>query len=133
MHDQLLVRVTDHVLAPVVILRAERHRLEAVPAAGLLPILRRRDDRSAHLLCADAVLLLTDDLFDLACDAKAERQPGVQTGGEWPRDRGPQHELRPGRGRVGWRVAQGAAEEGRLFHVMNSEAEFGPRRGRPTS
>src|SRR5207249_3062575 len=110
MHHELLVRVADHVLAAAVVLRAERDRLERVPAAGLLPVLGRRDDRDADLLRPDAVLLLADDLLDLARDAEAERQPRVEAGGERTRDRGAQHELRPGRRRVRWRFTKGASE-----------------------
>src|SRR5207248_1775994 len=84
-------------------------RLQRLPPAGLLPCLRGREDGHLHLLGPDAVLLFADDPLDLLCDAEAEGQPGVKTGGERPRDRGAQHEAMPGGLSFRGRFAQGAA------------------------
>src|SRR5438132_1698538 len=57
---ELLMRVADHELAPVVVLRPEGDRLEGLPASCLLPRLGGRQDRHLHLLAADPVHLLAD-------------------------------------------------------------------------
>ena len=72
MHE-LLVRIAHHELATVVVLRPEGDRLERLPAARLLPWLRRRQDGHLHFLRADAVLLFADDLLDLLLHAEPER------------------------------------------------------------
>src|SRR5207237_3978313 len=108
--DHLFVRVADHVLAAVVVLRPERDRLERVPPPGLLPVLRRRQDRHLHLLGADPVLLLADDLLHLLRDAEPQWQPAVEAGRERSCDRRPEHELVARRLRFGWWLAEGAAD-----------------------
>ena len=72
MHE-LLVRVAHHELTAVVVFRAERDGLEHVPSAGLLPQLRRSEDGHLHLLRADPILFLADDLLDLLLHAEPER------------------------------------------------------------
>ena len=70
--DRLFVRQGQHVVGALAVLQPEELRDE-VPA-GLLPELDRRQHRHQHLLCADRVHLLTDDLLDLAVHPPAERQ-----------------------------------------------------------
>ena len=114
--DELLVRVAHHELAAVVVGRAERDRLERVPAAGLLPGLRGGEDGHLELLAADPVHLFADDLLDSLGHAEAEREPGVEAGGQRARDRRAQHQAVPGCLGLGGRLAQGAAEKQRLSH-----------------
>ena len=115
MHE-LLVRVADHELAAVVIGRSEGDRLERFPPPGLLPGLRGRQHRHLHLLRADPVLLLADDLLDLLGDTEPEREPRIEAGCERPRDRGAQQQTVAGRLSFGGCFAQGATKEVRLSH-----------------
>ena len=78
--DGLLVRHREHVLPPGAVLETED--LLDVVAAGLLPELERRQHGHEHLLAADGVHLLTDDLDDLLMDAPAERQKGPDPRGD---------------------------------------------------
>ena len=114
--DELLMRVAHHELAAVVVGRAERDRLERFPPAGVLPGLRRGEDRHLELLAADAIHLLADDLLDVLGHAEAKRQPGVEAAGQRARDRGAQQEAVPGCLRVGRGLTQGATEKQRLSH-----------------
>ena len=113
---ELLVRVAHHELAPVVVGGAEGDRLERIPTAGLLPRLGGRQDGHLHLLCADAVLLLANDLLDLLRDAEPERQPRVEACRERARDRGAEHQAMAGSLRFRRRFPKGAAKERRLSH-----------------
>ena len=83
-----------------------RHLLaDGVPAAALLPELRRLQHRHEHLLAADGVHLLADDLLDLLHDAPAGRQEHVDAGGELAHEARADHEL----------VAHGLRAGGILF------------------
>src|SRR5205823_4150156 len=72
MHE-FLVRVAHHELTAVVVFRAECDGLEHVPPAGLLPQLRGSEDGHLHLLRADPILFLADDLLDLLLHPEPER------------------------------------------------------------
>ena len=80
--DRLLVRQRQHVVGALAILEAEE--LLDVVAPGLLPQLVRRQHRHQHLLAADRVHLLADDLLDLAVHSPAERQERPDAAGHLP-------------------------------------------------
>jgi len=127
----LFVCVAHHELTPVVVLGAERDRLQRLPAAGRLPEVAGGQDGHLHLLAADAVHLLADDLLDLRRDAEAERQPGVQARRERAGDGGAEHQLVTTRLCISGRLAERASEQGRLSHGVNSEGRIWPRGTRP--
>ena len=80
--DDLLVgHRQDHVVVPAV-LEARHLGADHVVPAGLAPQVRRVDHRHLHLLAADRVELLADDLLDALVDAEAERQQRVDPGPE---------------------------------------------------
>ena len=54
-----------------------------VVAAALPPEVGRMDDRHLHLLAADRVHLLADDLLDPLVDPEAERQQRVDPEPSW--------------------------------------------------
>ena len=64
--DDLFVRHGQRHVGALAVLEAEHLAADGVPAAALLPDLRRLHDRHEHLLAADGVHLLADDLLDLA-------------------------------------------------------------------
>ena len=80
-------------------------------AAGRLPELDRRQHRREHLLRADRVHLLADDLLDLAVHAPAERQERPEPGADLADEAAADEQLVRDRLRVGGRVAQGRQEE----------------------
>ena len=69
---RLLVAHREQEAAAAVVLELEEHSDPV--AARLLPELGRREHRGEHLLAADRVHLLADDLHDLLVHAPAERQ-----------------------------------------------------------
>ena len=78
--DGLLVRHRQHVRASVAV--GDVKDLRDADAAGRLPQLGRGEHRHLHLLRADRVHLLADDLLDLAVDAPAERHERPQPGAD---------------------------------------------------
>ena len=75
--DDLLVRHgQDHVSA-VAVLEPAEFRADRVIAAARPPDIRWMDDRHLHLLAADPVLFLADDLLDSVADALAEWEERV--------------------------------------------------------
>ena len=64
--DDLFVRHGQGHVRALAVLEAEHLLADGVPAAALLPDLRRLQHRHEHLLAADGVHLLADDLLDLA-------------------------------------------------------------------
>ena len=90
--DDLLVRHRqDHV--PVrAILEASHLRADGVVAPGLAPQVRRVDDRHLHLLAADRVELLPDDLLHPLVDPEPERQQRVDPGAQLAHVAGPQQQ-----------------------------------------
>ena len=78
---------------------------------GLLPQLRRCQNRAEHLLGTDGVHLLADDLDDLLVDAPAERQERPQPCADLPDEAAP-HEQLVARGlSIGRVLAQSRQEE----------------------
>ena len=61
-------------------------------AAAFPPDLGRLDGRHQQFERAGAVLLLAHDLLDLAQDAEAKRQPGIDAGARLADQPGPQHQ-----------------------------------------
>ncbi len=90
---------------------AKLEDLGDVIAPGLLPQVGRRDDRHEHLLAADAIHLLADDLHDVLVDPPAGRQPRPQPRAELADEAGPDHQLVRDRFRVGGRLTLGREEE----------------------
>ena len=67
---------------PAAVLEPGQLGPDRVVAAARLPDVGRVDDRHLHLLAADPVDLLADDLLDPLVDAEAERQQRVDPGAE---------------------------------------------------
>ncbi len=91
--DDLLVGHRQRHVGALAVLETEHLAADGVPAAALLPELRRLQHRHEHLLAADRVHLLADDLLDLLHDAPAGRQVHVDAGGELAHEAGADHEL----------------------------------------
>ena len=102
--DGLLVRQRQHEVGALAVLQPE-HLLDVV-ASGRLPELERRQHRHQHLLRADRVHLLADDLLDLPVDPPAERQERPDTGGHLTDEAAAHEQLVIRRLGVGRRVAQ---------------------------
>ncbi len=107
--DRLLVRHRQDVLRAFAVLEAEE-LLDEV-ALRLLPQLERREDGHEHLLRADRVLLLANDLRDLLVDAPAEREERPDAGRDLPDEAAADEQLVRHRVRVGGRFAQGRKEQ----------------------
>jgi hypothetical protein len=90
----------------------ELEQLIDLVAPGLPPWLGRLEDRHEHLLAADGVHLLADDLHDPLVDAPPRRQPGPQPGADLADEPGADHELVGERLGVGRRFALGGQEVG---------------------
>ena len=75
--DDLLVGHREDHVALAAVLEPDQLRPDLEVAAALLPDLRRMDDRHLHLLGADPVLLLADDLLDALAGPEAQRQQRV--------------------------------------------------------
>ena len=82
LRDHLFRRRLDDEVPLMTILKAQQLRTVLLPAARFLPELRRLHDRHRQFHRAGAVHLLAHDRFHLAQHAQAERQPGVDAGGE---------------------------------------------------
>ena len=106
---RLLVRPREHERPAAAVVQVEEDR--DVDPAGRLPKLGRRQGRSAHLLAADRVDLLADDLLDPHVDPPAERQHRPQPGADLPDEAAADEQPVRRRLRVGGRVAQGRQEE----------------------
>jgi hypothetical protein len=76
--DDLLVRHRDHGIATGAVLEADHLGPDLLVATRLAPQLGRMDDGHLHLLAADPVDLLADDLFHPLRHAEAQRQQRVQ-------------------------------------------------------
>ena len=75
--DDLLVGHREDHVAAVAVLEPGQLRADRVVAAARPPDVGRVDDRHLHLLAADPVHLLADDLLDPLVDPVAERQQRV--------------------------------------------------------
>jgi hypothetical protein len=89
----------------------ELEELGDAVAAGRLPRLRRRQHRAEHLLRADRVHLLADDLLDLAVHPPAERQERPEARAELPDEAAADEQLVRDGVRVAGCVAQSRQEE----------------------
>ena len=116
---RLLVRHREHQLGALAVVQLE-HLGDAV-AAGLLPQLGRRDDRHQHLLGADRVELLADDLLDLAMGAPAGRQVAPHAGTDLADHPGADEQLVGDRLGVGGSVLDGGKE------VLGEERHLGAK------
>ena len=106
---RLLVRPREHERPAAAVVEVEEDR--DIDAAGRLPELCGRERRSAHLLAADRVDLLADDLLDPHVHAPAERQHRPQAGPDLADEAAAHEQLVRRSLRVGGRVAQGREEE----------------------
>ena len=106
---RLFVREREYVVAPGPVLELEDDR--DPDAAARLPQLRRRQHRLEHLLPADRVDLLADDLDDLLVHAPAERQERPQTGADLADEAAAHEQLVTRCLRVGRRLAQGRKKQ----------------------
>jgi len=88
---RFFVREREHVVAPGPVLELEDDR--DPDSAARLPQLRRRQHRLEHLLPADRVDLLANDLHDVLVDAPAERQERPQAGADLADEPAPHKEL----------------------------------------
>ena len=107
--DRLLVREREDEVAVVPVAHVED--LGDPDPAGRLPQLGGREHRHLHLLPADRVHLLADDLDDLLVDAPAQRHVRPQPGRDLADEAAAHEQLVADRLRVGGRVAQGRQEE----------------------
>ena len=109
--DDLLVGHRQDHVPPGPILEADKLRPDLEVAAALLPQLGRVDDRHLHLLAADPIDLLADDLLDPAGGAVAQRQEGIDARAELADVAGPDEQpvrRHLGLGRI---VAQSGKEQ----------------------
>ena len=93
------MRQRQHDVAAVAVLEPED--LRDVYTARLLPELPGREQRHQHLLRADRVHLLADDVDDLLVDAPAEREEHPHAGGELADEAAAHEQLVADRLRVG--------------------------------
>ncbi len=107
--DGLLMRHRQHVVATGPILQAED--LLDVIALRVLPQLEWSQDGHEHLLPADRIHLLADDLDDLLVDAPSERQERPHPRRDLPDVTAANEELVRDRFGVRRRFAQGRDEQ----------------------
>ena len=108
--DDLLVGHRQHQVGASAILELEQ-LLDAV-SPGAPPQLGGLEHRHQHLLAADRVHLLADDLHDPLVDAIAGGQPRPQPRSDLPDQAGADHQLVRDRLGVGGRLALGGQEVG---------------------
>ncbi len=89
--DGLLVGHREHELRALAVVQLEQ--LLDLDPARLAPRLGRLEHRHQHLLAADRVHLLADDLHDPLVHAPARRQPGPHAGAQLPDETGADHQL----------------------------------------
>ena len=131
--DDLLVGHRQDHVAPVRSLNRASSGPDLVVAAALLPDLGRVDDRHLHLLAADPVLLLADDLLDALVDPLAERQQRVDPGAELADVAGPDEQPVRRHLGVGRVVAERREEELAQAHPRRIAAGARGRRGVPAA
>ena len=106
---RLLVRERQHEVAPGAVLELEHDRDPDAPTR--LPQLRGRQHRFEHLLPADRIDLLADDLHNLLVHAPAERKKRPEAGADLPDEAAAYEQLVARRLGVGRRLAQRRKEE----------------------
>lgn len=109
-HD-LLVRHGQHHVALATVMEAGHLRANLVEAARFLPDIGGVHDGHQHLLPADGVDLLADDLLHLGDHAPAQGEQAVDASAERPHHGGAQHQPVAGQLDVARRLTQGPAEE----------------------
>ena len=109
--DDLLVGHRQDHVAAVAVLEPGQLGPDRVVAAARPPDVGRVDDRHLHLLAADPVHLLADDLLDALVDPEPERQQRVDPGAELADVAGPDEQPVRRHLGVGRVVAQGREEE----------------------
>ena len=87
--DDLFVGHREDHVPVAAVLEPDQLRADLEVAPALLPDLGRVDDRHLHLLAADPIDLLADDLLDPVAHALAERQQRVDPGAELAQIAGP--------------------------------------------
>ena len=90
--DDLLVGHREDHVAAIAVLEAGQLRADRVIAAARPPDVGGKNDRHLHLLAADPVLLLADDLLDTVVDPLAEWQEGIDPRPERTDVAGPEQE-----------------------------------------
>jgi hypothetical protein len=108
--DRLLVGHGQHHLGAPTVLELEQ--LGDAVAPGALPQLGRVQHRHQHLLPADRVHLLADDLHDVLVHPPARRQERPQPGAELPDQARSDHKLVRERLRIRGRLLLGRQEVG---------------------
>ena len=103
--DSLLVRHREHQLRALAVGQLEQ-RVD-VQAPRPAPRLGGLQHRHQHLLAADRVHLLADDLHDALMHPPAGRQPGPHAGAHLTHQAGSHHQLVGDRLRVGGRLLLG--------------------------
>ena len=122
---RLLVRHREHEVAAVAIFQMED--LGNVVAPALLPELGRRDQRRQHLLRADRVHLLADDLDDLLVDSPAQRQQREEPGADLAHVAAAHEQAMARRLGVGGIVAERRdVELGEALHVPQNLPDLDP-------
>ena len=101
---------------PGAVLEARHLGADLVVAPGLAPQVGRVHDRHLHLLPADGVDLLADDLLDPLLHPKAERQERVDAGSELAQVAAAHEQPMRRHLGIGRVVAQGGEEETREAH-----------------
>ena len=109
--DHLLVRRSEHELAPALVVEVEEHGAEGLLAPALAPDLHRLDGGQQHLLPARRVHLLAHDGLGLEAGAAAERHVAVGAGHELVDAARAQQQPVARRLRIGGRLAQRASEQ----------------------
>ena len=80
--DDLFMGHGEHQVVIGAIFQPHQVVADVVPTTRLLPDFRRLHDRHGEFLSADSIHLLAQDLFDLCCHARAEREQAVNSGCE---------------------------------------------------
>ena len=99
---------SQQVIPRLAVVQLEQGRTVFFPTVRCLVGLCRDQTREVNFLSAHAVHFFTDDVFDLAQDAQAKRQPRVDTGGSASDIAGANQELVGIDLSVSWVFAQSA-------------------------
>ena len=91
--DDFLVSGAEAEVAIVTVANAQQFRPVLRPAAGFLPQLGGLHNGHTDFLRSAALHFLAHNRFHFAHHAQAQRQPGIQAGGQFANEAGSQHEL----------------------------------------
>ena len=127
----------NHEVALMTILETEQFRAVLFPAARLNPELGRLHDRHQEFDRARTDHFLTDDVLDLADDAKTHRHVRVHTGGQLLDHAGADHQLLADDVGVSGRFFQSGNKKLTGFHensaVKNRDLNYKTREGQPAA